>query len=40
VLLIVAALVIAADGIRAYGRFRREPVGEAAPGTPAAAPRA
>jgi carbon starvation protein len=40
VLLIVAALVIAADGFRAYGRFRREPVGEAAPGTPAAAPRA
>jgi carbon starvation protein len=40
VLLIVAALVIAADGFRAYGRFRREPVGEVAPGTPAAAPRA
>jgi carbon starvation protein len=40
-LLIVAALVIAADGFRSYGRFRREPVGEAAPPTPApTAPRA
>ena len=37
-LLIVAALLIAVDGIRAYGRYRREPVGEAAPEP--AAPRA
>jgi carbon starvation protein len=37
-LLIVAALVIAVDGLRSYGRFRREPVGEPAPGAPAAVP--
>jgi carbon starvation protein len=35
-LLIVAALVIAVDGWRAYGRFRRAPVGEVAPGAPTA----
>jgi carbon starvation protein len=37
-LLIVAALVIAVDGFRSYGRFRREPVGEPVPETPAAVP--
>jgi carbon starvation protein len=36
VLLIVAALIIAVDGWRSYGRFRREPIGEAAPGAPTA----
>jgi carbon starvation protein len=35
-LLIVAALVIALDGWRAYGRFRRAPVGEVTPGAPTA----
>ena len=31
VLLIVAALLIGMDGLRAYGRYRREPIGEGAP---------
>jgi hypothetical protein len=31
VLLVVAALVIAYDGLRAYGRYRQTPIGEMPP---------
>jgi hypothetical protein len=38
VLLVVAALVIALDGFKAYARYRAQPVGEAAPSPTAGTP--